>query len=78
MPTKQRKDMWEPIKGWVICQGYKTCSSKRACLHSRLHRWRRSPKFKEGIDCCYNSDSSKQNTCNCSHKTKTELMLEAY
>lgn len=78
MATKPRKDMWEPIKGWVICYGYSSCVNRKSCPHSKLHRWKKLIEARISSESCYNSTTSRNCTCNCVSKTKTEVMVEAY
>ena len=81
MATKERKDMWEPIKGWVICKGHLNCMSNGLCKHSKLHKWITAVRPEPKSRGCYCSITNSS-CCNCIHMTKEQLywrpILEAY
>lgn len=77
MPTKIRKNSYEPIKGTVICRGHLVCPSKRSCPHHKLHKWIKKDKYRSSHTACFNQIFG-HSCCDCIPMTKAGLLLEAY
>jgi len=58
----------------VICKGYKTCSSREWCSHSKPHQ------FKEYDDYCYTEDDADKDKnsrkCCCDNTSIRKLKLQ--